>query len=81
MRYARWLILLAFFAVPGWAPAVHGAPLAGMTSVLADVGAEASELTEVAVRCGRNAYYKKGFRARNGQWVKGRCVSTKQRRR
>jgi hypothetical protein len=40
-----------------------------------------SNVVEAAVRCGRGAHYVRGHRTRSGQWVKGRCVWDKPRRR
>jgi hypothetical protein len=75
MRHLKWLTLALFLAAPFGSPAAQAAmPSAGL------VLKGAPNVVEVAVRCGRGAHYVRGHRARNGRWIKGRCVWNRRRR-
>jgi hypothetical protein len=75
MRFA--LILLAGISL--------AAPLAGASAqatTLRPVAVETNtnDVVEAAgVNCGRRAHYVRRHRARNGQWIRGRCVRNRPR--
>jgi hypothetical protein len=74
MRFALWL----------HAGMALAAPLAGgraQAATLRPVAVAANaDIAEVArVNCGRRAHYVRGHRARNGQWIRGRCVRNRPR--
>ena len=75
MRSVKWLGAAAILAFLVGSPPVQAAPLATRL----DLGSPAPNISEVAVRCGRGAHYVRGHRARNGHWIKGRCVWNRHR--
>jgi hypothetical protein len=77
MRHLKWLALALVLAVPGGKPAT--AAMAAPISGPAIEQAGSPNLIEAAVRCGPRAHYIRGHRARNHQWIKGRCVRDRRR--
>jgi hypothetical protein len=75
MRFA--LLLLAGLAL---AAPLAGGPAQAATLRPVAVAANTDHIAEVArVNCGRRAHYVRGHRARNGQWIRGRCVRNRPR--
>jgi len=68
MRNLRWLALALLIGAPLATPADAAMP----SSTLGAVGA--SNMVEVAVHCGPRAHYVRGHRAKNHEWIKGRCI-------
>jgi hypothetical protein len=74
MQNLKWLGLVLLLVAPIGARPAAAAPSMGL-----DMSEAASPLVEVAVHCGPHAHYIRGHRARNGQWIKGRCVRYRRR--
>jgi hypothetical protein len=71
MRCAAALLIAACFAAPLSISAARAVPLSA-TGIEA---APSSSIEEVAgPKCGPRAHYVRGHRARNGHWIKGRCI-------
>lgn len=77
MRFAAALLIAACFAAPLSISAARAVPLSA-------AGIEAAPFPSIEAvagpRCGPRAHYVRGHRARNGHWIKGRCVRNKRRR-
>jgi hypothetical protein len=73
MRFALFLLAGISLAAP-LAPAQAATPRAPAVETNADGIIEAA-----TVHCGRHAHYVRGHRARNGQWIRGRCVRNRPR--
>jgi hypothetical protein len=76
MRLAA-LLLIAIAAVP-LAPSPVRAASPSAPELAAAPGAAIVEIA--GPRCGPRAHYVRGHRARNGKWIKGRCIRDKRRR-
>jgi len=75
MRHLRWLALALLFAMPiGVSPTKAATPSLGL-----EMTRNAPDVIDVAVHCGPRAHYIRGHRARNHQWIKGRCVRDRRR--
>jgi len=74
MQNLKWLGLALLLVAPIGARPAAAAPGAGL-----GLSAAAPPIVEVAVHCGPRAHYIRGHRARNGQWIKGRCVRDRRR--
>jgi len=74
MRNLKWLVLLAFLALPMDLSSAQGAPIVGLAPGIGTTPG----VIEV-VNCGRGAHYVRGHRW-HGRWVKGRCVWDHRRR-
>jgi|GraSoi_2013_60cm_1033757.scaffolds.fasta_scaffold53728_2 hypothetical protein len=75
MRFALLLLAGISLAVP-----LVGAPAQAATLRTIAVETNADDIVEpAAVHCGRHAHYIRGHRARNGQWIRGRCVRNRPR--
>ena len=73
MRILKWLapaLAVAAFA---------GLPVHAASPSLGTFAAAAPPLVQVAVKCGPHAHYIRGHRARNGEWIKGRCIRDRRR--
>jgi hypothetical protein len=77
MRFAALLLIAACAAAPLAPSPARAVPLSAPALATAPDG----PVIEIAgPRCGPHAHYVRGHRARNGQWIKGRCVRNKRRR-
>ncbi len=76
MRKLKWLALALFLAAPIGAPT---AVEAATPSLGLEMTRNAPDVIDVAVHCGPRAHYVRGHRARNHQWIKGRCVRDRRR--
>jgi hypothetical protein len=71
---------LALLLLAGISLAAPLAPVQAATLRAPVVEANAGDIIEAAtVHCGRHAHYIRGHRARNGQWIRGRCVRNRPR--
>lgn len=76
MRFAAFLLIAACFAAPFSMSSARAVAL----SAAGLAAAPAPSIEEIAgPRCGPRAHYVRGHRARNGQWIKGRCIRNKRR--
>jgi hypothetical protein len=77
MRLAALLLIAACAAAPLAPSPARAAPLRAPALATAPSAA----IVDIAgPRCGPRAHYVRGHRARNGQWIKGRCIRDKRRR-
>jgi hypothetical protein len=77
MRFAAPLLIAACVAAPLALSPARAAPLNAPELAAAP---EAAIMEIAGPRCGPRAHYVRGHRARNGQWIKGRCIRDKRRR-
>jgi hypothetical protein len=73
MRNLKWLAFALLISAPMTAPAHAAMPSLSLEPVASP------NLVEVAVHCGPRAHYVRGHRAKNREWIKGRCIRDRRR--
>jgi hypothetical protein len=75
MRFSALLPIAACFTAPIAMSSARAVPLSAAGIAAAPSPDIQADIQEVAgPRCGKRAHYVRGHRARNGQWIKGRCI-------